>query len=189
MADTDTSGAQSRAESEAAIRAMRAGGMPGDEKPKKKGKKKLVLLLLVVLLAAGGGAAYQFLLAKEYPGLAEAIEEPAPEISEPVELAYIDLDPLFVPFQTGEGQRHKIVVVLSLEVERERQSDKKVRALLPRLRESYVRSLTSRPFPGTADGTIEIVYLKNRIRAENNRILGTGVVNDVLVRDVRVLPG
>lgn len=189
MADTDTSRTKSRAESEADIRAMRAGETPGSKPPKKKGKKKLVLLLLVVLLAAGGGAAYKFMLASEDPNLAEAVEEPEPEISGPVQLVYIDLDPLFVPFQTGEGQRHKIVVVLSLEVEREDQSDKIVRSLLPRLRESYVRSLTSRPFPGTGDGTIEIVYLKNRIRAENNRILGIGVVNDVLVRDVRVLPG
>jgi len=70
------------------------------------------------------------------------------------------------------GQRHKIVVVLSLEVGREDFGDQRVR-----------------PFPGTDEGSIKTVYLKNRIRAENNRILGTGVVNDVLVRDNRVLPG
>jgi flagellar FliL protein len=189
MADTDTFGNRSHAEDEASIRAMRAGESPDGAPPEKKSKKKIVVLLLVVLLAGGGGAAYKFLMAKENPELAEVVEEPETEILEPVQLVYIDLDPLFVPFQTSEGRRHKIVVVLSLEVEREEQSDKIVRSLLPCLRESYVRSLTSRPFPGTGDGTIKIVYLKNRIRAENNRILGTGVVNDVLVRDVRVLPG
>lgn len=189
MADTDTSGKQSRAESEAAIRAMRSGENPGNKPTNRKSKKKLFLLLLVLLLAAGGGAAYKFLIVPDDTSLAEAVPEPEPEPAKPVQLVYIDLDPLFVPFETSEGQRHKIVVVLSLEVEREQHSDKKVRALLPRLRESYVRSLTSRPFPGTGDGTIKIVYLKNRIRAENNKILGTGVVNDVLVRDVRVLPG
>lgn len=106
-----------------------------------------------------------------------------------LELIYIDLDPLFVPFETMEGEHHKIVLILSLEVDRANSTDKRVRSLMPRLRESYVRSLTSRPFPGTEDGTIETVYLKNRIRAENNRILGVGAVNDVLVRDIRVVSG
>jgi hypothetical protein len=105
------------------------------------------------------------------------------------ELVYIKLDPLVIPFKTNEGQRHKMVVMLPLEVGRKDHADQRVRSLMPRLRESYVRSLTSRPFPGTEDGSIETVHLKNRIRAENNRILGTGVVNDVLVRDIRVLGG
>ena len=96
---------------------------------------------------------------------------------------------MFIPFQTEKGARHKIMVMLSLEIPREREEDKFVRSLLPRLREAYVRALTSRPFPGTEDESIETVYLKNRIRAENIRVLGIGIVNDVLVRDIRVLPG
>ncbi|MBT4906294.1 MAG: hypothetical protein HOK98_16300 [Rhodospirillaceae bacterium] len=188
MADTDTSGNTSRAESEAAIRAMRAGG--GNEEPTKpkKGKKKLVLVMLLVVLLGGGGAAYKLVLAKE-PSEHAAVPVPEHEETVPDELYYIDLDPLFIPFQTEKGARHKIVVMLSLEVGRKRQEDKLVRSLMPRLREAYVRSLTSRPFPGTGDGSIETVYLKNRIRSENIRVLGIGVVNDVLVRDIRVLPG
>jgi flagellar FliL protein len=184
VADSDTSKTSTRAEDEAAIRDMRNGG-PAE----KKSKKKLVVLLLAELLVAGGGAAaYKFMFAKELdaPQVAK-LEKPKPV--EPVELIYIDLDPLFVPFKTEEGRRHKIVVILSLEVGRARLEDKWVRSLMPRLREAYVRALTSRPFPGTEDGSIETVYLKNRIRAENIRILGSGVVNDVLVRDIRVVPG
>ncbi len=188
MADSGTSDKKTRAEHEAEIRAMRAGKGADDGKPK-KGKKKLLVLLLVLLLA-GGGAGYKFLLAKPDPEVAEAPEpEPEPEKAQPEDLVYINLDPLFVPFSTAEGQHHKIVVILSLEVERTNKSDKHVRAVMPKLREAYVRSLTARPFPGTEDGSIETVYLKNRIRAENNRILGIGVVNDVLVRDIRVLAG
>lgn len=187
MADTGTSGKMSRAESEAAIRAMRAGGK-SSEKPR-KGKKKLVLFALLAVLLGGGGAAYKLVLAKDGTREVAAVPVPEPEVSEPVELYYIDMDPLFIPFQTAKGARRKIVVVLSLEVGRARSEDKLVRSLMPRLRESYVRALTSRPFPGVKDGSIETVYLKNRIRAENIRVLGKGVVNDVLVRDIRVLPG
>ncbi len=188
MADTGTSGKATRAESEAAIRAMRAGGIDDASAKPKKGKKKLVMIVLLAVLVGGCGAAYKLVLAKE-PADVAAVPVPEPEISEPEELYYIDLDPLFIPFLSEKGARHKIVVVLSLEVGRKRQEDKLVRSLLPRLRESYVRALTSRPFPGTEDGSIETVYLKNRIRSENIRVLGIGVVNDVLVRDIRVLPG
>lgn len=188
MADTGTSGKGSRAESEAAIRAMRAGtAVDGDDKPR-KGKKKLIMIALLAVLVGGGGAAYKLFFVKEPSTLAE-VPLPEPEIIEPDELFYIDLDPLFIPFQSSKGARHKIVVVLSLEVGRARQEDRLVRSLMPRLREAYVRALTSRPFPGVDDGSIETVYLKNRIRAENIRVLGQGVVNDVLVRDIRVLPG
>ena len=187
MADSDTSKKKSRADHEAEIRAMRAGQDP-NAKPPKKGKKKLVLLLSVLLLAAGGGAAYKFILAPQDQELVE-VPEPEPEPEEPADLMYIDLAPMFVPFSTAEGTHHKIVVVLSLEVDRADHSDKHVRALMPRLREAYVRALTSRPFPGTEDGSIETVYLKNRIRDQNNRILGIGRVNDVLVRDIRVVAG
>lgn len=187
MADTDTSGKGSRAESEAAIRAMRD-GVKDESAPPKGGKKKLILLALVVVLIGGGGAAYKLVLAKE-PAQVATVAVPEPENNEPVELYYLDLDPLFIPFQTETGARHKIVVMLSLEIFREREEDRLVRSLLPRLREAYVRALTSRPFPGTEDGSIETVYLKNRIRSENIKVLGIGIVNDVLVRDIRVLPG
>ncbi|MBO6782987.1 MAG: hypothetical protein JJ899_06905 [Alphaproteobacteria bacterium] len=169
---------------------MRAGKDSSAEKPKKKGKKRLLLILLVLLVAGGGAAGYKFVLAAPDPALAEAgAPEPEPQPVAPGELIYINLDPLFVPFSTAEGAHHKIVVTLALEVDRAEHADEHVRAVMPRLREAYVRALTSRPFPGTADGTIETVYLKNRVRAENNRILGIGVVHDVLVRDIRVVAG
>ncbi|MBT3808134.1 MAG: hypothetical protein HOL07_02495 [Rhodospirillaceae bacterium] len=188
MADTDTSGKASRAENEAAIRAMRAGRSTDTSTSPKKSKKKLLVILLLAVLVGGGGAAFKLLIAKD-PSTVVEVPVPEPEVVEPVELTYIDLAPLFIPFQTEKGARHKIVVMLSLEVGRARNEDKLVRSLMPRLRESYVRALTSRPFPGVEDGSIETVYLKNRIRAENIRLLGLGVVNDVLVRDIRVLPG
>lgn len=188
MADTDTSAKATRAENEAAIRAMRAGGGDDASENPKKSKKKLIVFMLLAVLIGGGGAAYKLLMAKEPSNVAE-VPVPEPEVVEPEKLTYIDLAPLFIPFKTEKGARHKIVVMLSLEVGRARYEDKLVRSLLPRLRESYVRALTSRPFPGIEDGSIETVYLKNRIRAENIRLLGLGVVNDVLVRDIRVLPG
>lgn len=188
MADTGISDNKSRSDHEDDIRAMRDGGVPSEKKPKKSKKKLILLILLVLLLAGGGGAGYKFFLAKPVDDMAAA-EEPEPPKEEPVELVYIDLAPLFVPFDTAEGEHHKIVLILSLEVNRADSTDKRVRSLMPRLRESYVRTLTSRPFPGTEDGTIETVYLKNRIRAENNRILGVGAVSDVLVRDIRVVSG
>jgi flagellar basal body-associated protein FliL len=186
LADTDTSQKRSRAENEASIRAIRGGTDSDAPTSKKRGSKKLLLIVLLAVLLGGGGAAYKLVLAKA-PSPHAAVPEPEEPAS--VELYYLDLDPLFIPFQTEQGARHKIVVMLSLEIPREREEDRFVRSLLPRLREAYVRALTSRPFPGIEDGSIETVYLKNRIRAENIKVLGIGIVNDVLVRDIRVVPG
>lgn len=188
MADTDTSGKTTRAEDEAAIRAMRAGRSTDTSASSKKSKKKLIVIMLLAVLVGGGGAAFKLLMAKDPSNVAE-VSVPVPEVVEPEDLSYIDLAPLFIPFLTEKGARHKVIVMLSLEVGQKRNEDQLVRSLLPRLRESYVRALTSRPFPGVEDGSIETVYLKNRIRAENIRLLGLGVVNDVLVRDIRVVPG
>jgi hypothetical protein len=75
LADTDTSGKISRADSEAAIRAMRE-DVKEDVAPPKGGKKKLFLFALLVVLIGGGGAAYKLVLAKAPSQVATA---PVPE--------------------------------------------------------------------------------------------------------------
>ena len=90
-----------------------------DGEAPKKGKKKPILVVLLVLLMAGGGAAFM-LMPGQAPDEHAAAPIPEPVIVEPEKLFYIDLDPLFVPFKTPAGARHKVVVMLSLEVGRSR---------------------------------------------------------------------
>lgn len=187
MADTDISEvddeAKSREQNLADIAAMRAGRRPGEKKPASPFRLILIIVAAVLMLAGGAVGAWFFLINQEE----EVVEEEfVPEIIPPPELAYVKLDPMFIPV-IGErtGQKIRLVVSLALEVA-EDGSESKVRGILPRLHEAYLRALIERPLPQTADGRIEAVHIKNRVRAENLRILGPEIVHDVVVLDVRV---
>lgn len=181
MAGTDTS-SKARAADEADILAMRKG---------KRSKKKLVVILAAVLLLGGGGAGAWFtVLAPEPPVETAEPQEVEPEPRKgPEQPTYVNLDPLFVPYRGANGYQHRIALMLALEVDRATGADATVKSQIPRIREAYLMALTDRPLPGTSDGSIEIVYVKNRLRAENLRLLGPGVINDVLIRDIQVVSG
>lgn len=184
MADSGTS-KQTRKRDEADIHEMRARGA----KAKRRSLKRLIVPLVGVLVLGGGGtAAYMTFLAPKPQETAEAEPEPIP-LPEPRDLAYVNLEPLFIPYRSAEGYHHKIALMVSLEVDRSGDADVMVRAQMPRIREAYLTALMDRPLPGTEDGSIEVVYLKNRIRAENLKLFGAGVINDVLIRDIRVVRG
>jgi flagellar basal body-associated protein FliL len=156
--------------------------------PKKKGRGKLIIFALIGLLVLGGagGAAFVFLAGSDGEVVAE--DEP-PVIEKPRELTYIDLEPIFIQVATGKGVLQNLVVELALEVELGNADVIRVRAEMPRLYEAYLRSLTDRPLPGADSGDIEPTHIKNRIRAENLRLLGPGVVYDVVLKNMWVTEG
>lgn len=179
MAATDISDDKTRDEHEQAIRDMRAGRAPGKSK-----RKKLLFLSLgaVLLLGGGGGAAWLLFGADD---AAAPVEADAPPVVEaPHRIGYINLKAIFVPIETDAGTATNVVVSLALEVDKEGDNRTKVEAALPRLYEAYLRALTARPLPGAAEGKVEVTAIKNRIRAENLRLLGPGVVYDVIVQRV-----
>lgn len=163
-----------------------AGGK--DVAPKKKGRRKLILFGLIGLLVLGGagGGAFVFLIGGEGELVAE--DEP-PVIEKPPELTYIDLEPIFIQVETGNGVLQNVVVELALEVELGNADAARVKAEMPRLYEAYLRTLTDRPLPGADSGDVEPTHIKNRIRAENLRLLGPGVVYDVVLKNMWVTKG
>ena len=162
----------------------------GDEDvaPKKKGRRKLILFALIGLLVLGGagGGAFVFLSGNDTE---VAVEDEPPVIEKPPELAYIDLEPIFIQVKTDNGVLQNLVVELALEVELGNADATRVEYEMPRLYEAYLRSLTDRPLPGADSGDIEPTYIKNRIRAENLRLLGPGVVYDVVLKNMWVTEG
>lgn len=161
----------------------------GDEDvaPNKKGRRKLILFALIGLFVLGGagGGAFVFLSGNDTEAAAE--DEP-PVIEKPPELAYIDLEPIFIQVKTGNGVLQNVVVELALEVELGNAAETRIRAEMPRLYEAYLRALTDRPLPSanSNSGDVEPTHIKNRIRAENLRLLGPGVVYDVVLKNMWV---
>lgn len=158
-------------------------GAKPDASPKKSGSKKLIILAVVGLLVVGAaaGGAYVFVFAKD---TTEEVEDAPPVIEELQRIGYININPIFVQAETDKGRLQNVVIELALEVEKDSDDAERVRLVMPRLYEAYLRALTDRPLPGAADGKVEVTYIKNRIRAENLEILGPGVVHDVVMRNV-----
>lgn len=177
MAVTDTSDAdeKSREENLADIAAMRAGRTAGGP----RSGRPLKLLILAAVLLIAGAAAWFFLLREPE----QAVEEDfVPKVvEEPTRLSYVKLEPMFIPLEAKDGRRMRLIVTLALEIAEDGTREVRVRGILPRLHEAYLRALSSRPLPRTEDGRIEAVHIKNRVRAENLRILGPDVVHDVVV--------
>ncbi|NKB50064.1 MAG: hypothetical protein GKS02_11980 [Alphaproteobacteria bacterium] len=160
----------------------------GDEAPKKKGRRKLILFALIGVLVIGGAAGGAFVfLGGDDTVVAE--EDAPPVIEVPRELTYIELEPIFIQVETGKGVLQNVVVELSLEVELGNDDVRRIKASMPRLYEAYLRTLTDRPLPGAENGNVEVTHIKNRMRAENLRLLGPGVVYDVVLRNMWVNEG
>ncbi len=180
MADTDTSDDEILDEDldEAA----------SDAAPAKSGKRKLILFALIGLLVVGAAAGGGFVFLAGDDSTVAAEGEP-PVIVAPRKLAYIDLEPIFIQVESGKGKFSNVVIELALEVEEGSDDARRVVRAMPRLYEAYLRTLTDRPLPGAADGNLEVTHIKNRIRAENLRLLGPGTVYDVVLRNIWVNEG
>ena len=177
MADSDTSEEEILAED---------GDETGEgKKPAKSGRRKLILFALIGLLVVGatGGGAFVFLFKKD---IQVADEDEPPVIEAPRRLTYIEVEPIFIQVETGKGVLQNVVVALSLEVELGNSDATRVKNEMPRLYEAYLRALTERPLPGAENGDVEVTHIKNRIRAENLRLLGPGVVYDVVLSNMWV---
>jgi flagellar basal body-associated protein FliL len=184
MAGTNTSDGKSREEIEDDIRRMRAG-----LKPESKHNPKPILYAILSILVVAGAAGGWFVISASGEEATVEVEDTPPVIEAPQQLAYIDLQPFFIQVETSKGQLKNVVVTLSLEVEEGSDNERRVEHELPRLYEAYLRTLTDRPLPGAADGNVDVTHIKNRIRAENLRLLGPGTVYDVILRNIWVTEG
>ncbi len=155
--------------------------------PAKSSRKKLILFALIGLLVIGGGAGASFVFFFGDEPVVEEAELPPP-IEKPREIKYINIEPIFVQIESG-GTLQNIVVMLALEVEDGSEHVDRIEQEMPRLYEAYLRTLTVRPLPADANGNVEITHIKNRIRAENLRLLGHGAVYDVVLRDIWITEG
>lgn len=160
-----------------------------DAEPVKRSGKKLILFSIVGLFVVGGAAAGGF-----FHFFADSAETPVvadepPVIETPSQVVYIDLDPIFIHVETDKGLLQNVVLELALEVEKNGAVETRIKQAMPLLYEAYLRTLTERPIPGAAQGDVEVAHVKNRLRAENLRLLGPGTVRDVILRNIWVIEG
>jgi flagellar basal body-associated protein FliL len=180
---------RSRSGNESAIRAMRAdfqtaGG--GDEEARPKKRLRKLILLIVALLAVGGIAGSVWLFLLQPPESEGEVVAAEPDV---FPKTYIPTEPVHIAFVQRDGVRRRLIVFLTLEVEQRGRNASRVHQALPKLQEAFWRNLNAEPLPGAETGAIELTAVKERIRAESEKVLGPDVVTDVLIRDARLVRG
>ena len=143
---------------------------------------RVVILIVValILLLGGGGAAWWFLMG---PG-AERTNELIAEINKP-EPVYIPVDPLLVISLIQEGEvTHHVSMQVTLLLNDEFDAGM-TNQNMARLRHAFLtelHSLFALRLVRTAGFESDLV--KNRLQAICDRLLGRGIVGDIILREL-----
>lgn len=142
--------------------------------------KRLVVIVLIVALVAGGGFGAWWFLVRD-PGDTEMAEQSEQTATDPP--SFIELTPLVLPLiQEGQVTQH-ITYKIVLEVEfvaedqvylaKRQLTDAYISELHGLLALRYVRDMEN-PLP----------FMERRLLAVSDRLLGTGVINAVLLSEL-----
>ena len=145
-------------------------------------RRKMFLALLLLLLLGGGFGIWEFGL----PYLQELKSE-EPLIKE--EPLHITLEPLIVPIIREGAVTGHLILEIQLEVPG-LAAEAKLRERLPRLTDAFMtelHSLTSLRY--VQDRGRDLPFFKQRLRKVADRILGPGVLGDVLIDGLDDLHG
>jgi hypothetical protein len=139
-------------------------------------KRLLLLVLVVLLIAGGGGAAWWFFLR-------EPEEAPVAEPTPPALPEFVELTPLVLPLIQKGQVTHHITLKVVLEVD----AGEKERVLLAirQLTDAYLselHGLFALRFVRRQDNALPL--LRKRLLAVSEKLLGPGVVGDVLLSEL-----
>lgn len=147
--------------------------------------KKIILLVLALLVLVGAGVGGYLMYGPKAGG---ATEEAAPKKpSGPP--SYVNVGPMIIPVVSPRRIEQNILLTVSLEVDGD-DNREAVRAVIPRLMDAYVVALYGGIEQGqVADGQIlNIPEVKAKLVEATDKVLGAGVVQDVLIQSVSQRP-
>ncbi len=156
---------------------------------------KIALLALVAILLLGGGAggAYFYFGQKAEASVGEggehaAAKEPKKKDAHAA-LAFVEMDPLILPIIDADGISQLVSLVIVLQVHEEAQKAE-VEGQMPRIKDAYIQDMYGVLNKNVAvkDGVIQVGIIKEKLNSASERILGEGVVQDVLLQVVQQRP-
>lgn len=151
--------------------------------------KKIILLVLALLVLIGAGVGGYVMFGPK-PGKEGEHQEEAPKKKERVgPPVYVQVGPMIVPVLGAKKVEQNIMVTVSLEVDDDTVKEQ-VRNQSPRLIDAYVQALYGGIDKGqVVDGqVINIPALKTKLQETTDKVLGPGVVHDVLIQSVSQRP-
>ncbi|WP_158047061.1 flagellar basal body-associated FliL family protein [Skermanella pratensis] len=150
---------------------------------------KILILLLVALLFGGGGfGAGWFLFANKeaHEEKVEAAPEPPPPTGPPV---FVNIGPLTVPVLGAERIDQFVTLMVALEVADAPMADR-VREQAPRLTDAFLTGVYGAIASGKAmqAGMLDVPQVKAKLNEATTKVMGKGVVRDVLIQVVNQRP-
>ena len=139
---------------------------------------KRLILIVIVLLLIGGGVGAWLLTAGGDPEEGTVVEAPPPDP------AFVELGYLVLPLiQEGRVTHH---VELRIVLDVDKADEKDIEAAIPKIFDRFlteVHGLLALRFVQQAPNPREL--LRDRLRLLSKRLLGTAVVNDVLIPEFK----
>ena len=159
---------------------------------------KMAILAIVAILVLGGGAggAYFYFNQKAEASVGETVEHAEAKEAkhdkkggDPAHLAFVEMDPLILPIIDADGISQMVSLVIVLQVHDEKQKAE-VASQMFRIKDAYIQDMygSLNKHVAVKDGVIQVSVLKEKLTAANNRVLGEGVVSDVLLQVVQQRP-
>ncbi len=156
---------------------------------------KIAILAIVAILVLGGGAggAYFYFNQKAEASIgadgAHVATKEVKKDSKPAHLAFVEMDPLILPIIDAEGINQLVSLVIVLQVHDDKQKAE-VTAQMFRIKDAYIQDMYGSLNKNVAikDGVLQVDVLKQKLSAANDRILGDGVVSEVLLQVVQQRP-
>ena len=148
---------------------------------------KIAVIIFAVLVMLGGGAVsiMKWLQMGPFEPTVEELAEQQ-ESSEPPR--FIDMDQLTIPIFQGEKVVANVQIQLKLEALGEDNESKLLR-LLPRLSDAFWRDLYGFiPRLLRKERQIDATVIKERLRLIGDKVVGKGVINNVLVQSLTNSP-
>lgn len=139
----------------------------------------LLFLMSSAAMAAGG----------EKKKATHPAGEGAPKASESGGLGgskvYVSIGPIILPVITDDGPQQIVTMIVSLQVNDTGDSDK-VRQQLPRLIDSYMRALYGKLDSNNMHNgvVVDVDFVKRKVTKATEEIMGTGLVEDVLIQAI-----
>jgi hypothetical protein len=143
--------------------------------------KKLLLILPILIIA--GAAAWWFLLRTPAP------EEGAAAVEEGPPVEFVELKPLTVPVVRQGIVERMVRVDVALELQAS-EAASKVTEALPRITDAFVVELYA--LLGhrlMEEENYDPVIIKRRLKGATERVVGPGLVSEVLIRGMAVAQG
>lgn len=141
--------------------------------------KLVAIAVVLLLLLGGGGGAYWYFYMRADPDAADmAEEEPPPEP------AFVEFNPIQIPLINGDVIEEQFAISVTLEAGSPENGDLVV-MYSPRLNDAFLQVLYGVVRKDQLkSGTLDIQMVKAKILRVCNKILGEGVVQDVLIQAI-----